>query len=360
MQELFSSLYAYNQWANEKIVQLCAGLTDAQLDQPREMGFGTLRKTLFHILTADVVWMERWESKPWREFPTDPDGKSIAEIAADLGDVGRRRLGLIEKHQPDGWNSTIEYLDSAKTPYRHQLHDLLLHVWIHGIHHRAQALNYLKQFDRTLPGGIDWIFYKLATGSTTQSSECVEAMTGHGMSVNETIGDDVQWHLQSIQRLFEYGDWAFEQVMGSALSLDDAALDREFDMGRGSIRKSLLHMYDAELFWVKNWTSGGAPFPHTAETTSMSELKDLWKANAAARNEYLANVGQQEALRVVEVSFGGPPIRILVGESAVQLTMHGAHHRAQVVNMCRHCETPTGNIDLLYALEHLSPRNASE
>ena len=42
MQELFSSLYAYNQWANEKIVQLCAGLTDAQLDQPKEMGFGTL------------------------------------------------------------------------------------------------------------------------------------------------------------------------------------------------------------------------------------------------------------------------------------------------------------------------------
>ena len=96
MQELFSSLYAYNQWANEKIVQLCAGLTDAQLDQPKEMGFGTLRKTLFHILTADVVWMERWESTPWREFPTDLNGKSIAEIAAALGDVGRRRLGLIE------------------------------------------------------------------------------------------------------------------------------------------------------------------------------------------------------------------------------------------------------------------------
>ena len=354
MQELFTSLYAYNKWANDKIIGLCDGLSDAQLDQPKEMGMGTLRATLFHILTADVVWVERWESSPWREFPNDPAGKSIAEIAQSLDEVGRRRLDLIQQHQPDHWNATIKYQDSKKTEYSHQLHDLLLHVWIHGIHHRAQALNYLKQFDRTIPAGIDWLFYKLATGSTTQSPETVETMTGHGLGVNESIGDDVQWRLRSVKRLFEYGDWAFNQVIDNAMSLDDAALDRSFDMGRGSIRKSLLHMYDAELFWVTNWNSGGAPFPQTAESTSMSELKGMWAANAKERNAYLANVDQQDAVRIVEVSIGGPPIRILVGEAAVQLTMHGAHHRAQVVNMFRQCQSPIGDIDLLYGLEHLS------
>ena len=353
MQDLFSSLYAYNQWANEKIVQLCDGLTDAQLDQPKEMGFGTLRATLFHILTADVVWMERWEAAPWREFPSDPGGKSVAEIAQSLGEVGRRRLSLIEENQADHWNATIDYQDSTKASYSHQIHDLLLHVWIHGIHHRAQALNYLKQFDRTIPGGIDWIFYKLATGSTTQSAECVEALSGNGMSVNVSIGDDIQWRHKTIQRMFEYGDWALGQVIGNAILLDDAALDREFDMGRGSIRKSLLHMYDAELFWVNNWTKGSGPFPSTPETTSISELKDLWSANAAARNDYLTSVDQEGALRAIEISFGGPPMSFLVGESAVQLVMHGAHHRAQVVNMFRHCEVPIGNIDLFYGLEHL-------
>ena len=354
MQELFTSLYAYSQWANGKIVKLCDGLTDAQLDQPKEMGMGTLRATLFHILTADQVWMERWESSPWREFPHEPGGKSVAEIAQSLDEVASRRLDLIRQNQSDNWNATIKYLDSAKAQYNHQLHDLLLHVWIHGIHHRAQALNYLKQFDRTIPGGIDWIFYKLATGSTAQSPEAVTAMTGSGLGVNESIGEDIQWRLGTVQRLFEYGDWALGQVIDNAMSLDGAALDREFDMGLGSIRKSLLHMYDAELFWVNNWSSGGgAPFPQTAETTSISELKDLWTANAAARDAYLANVDQQKAVGVVEVSFGGPPIRILVGESAIQLTMHGAHHRAQVVNMFRHCDAPIGNIDLFYGLEHL-------
>ena len=354
MQELFLSLYAYNDWANEKIVRMCDGLTDAQLDQPKEMGMGTLRSTLFHILTADVVWMERWESAPWREFPLDPDGKSVAEIATSLGEVANRRTSLIENQAADGWSSMIEYQDSAKTPYSHQLHDLLLHVWIHGIHHRAQALNYLRQFERTIPGGIDWIFYKLATGSTTQSPEAVEAMTGFGLAVNDSIGNDVEWRFRSIKRLFEYGDWAFTQVVDNAIKLDDAALDRPFEMGSGSIRKNMLHMFDAEQWWVTNWTKGGSPFPHSPESTSMLDLKELWTSKAAARNAYLESVDQEEAVRIIEVSFGGPPIRNKVGEAALQLTMHGAHHRAQVVNMFRHCEAPIGNIDLLYGLEHLS------
>ena len=354
MQEMFSSLYAYNDWANEKIIRMCDGLTDAQLDQPKEMGMGTLRSTLFHILTADVVWMERWESTPWREFPHDPDGKSILDIATSLGDIGKRRSSLIGQHATDSWSSMIEYQDSAKTPFSHQLHDLLLHVWVHGIHHRAQALNYLRQFDRTIPGGIDWIFYKLATGSAVQSPECIEAMTGFGLGVNTSIGVEVEWRHRSIKRLFEYGDWAFEQVVNNAIQLDDAALDREFEMGQGSIRKNMLHMFDAERWWVTNWNKGGTPFPSSAESTSMSELKELWAANAAARNAYLEKVDQNDAVRIVEVSFGGPPIRIQVGESAIQLTMHGSHHRAQVVNMFRHCEAPIGDIDLLYGLEHMS------
>ena len=353
MQELFSSLYAYNDWANQKIFQLCDGLTDAQLDQAKEMGMGTLRGTLFHVLTADTVWMERWEAAPWREFPMDPRGKSIAEIAQSLADVAGRRSKLIENNASDDWNATIEYQDSQKTPYSHQLHDLLLHVWVHGIHHRAQALNYLRDFERKIPGGIDWIFHKLATGAATQSAEAVEALTGHGLAVNESIGDEVEWRYRTMKRLFEYGDWATGHVLDNAIQMDDAQLAREFQMGQGTIRKSLLHMYDAEQWWVTNWTQGGSPFPQSP-AMPMSQLKELWHANAAKRNEYLATVDQNEASRIVEVTFGGPPMRIKVGESAIQLTMHGAHHRAQIVNMYRHCDAPIGDIDLLYGLEHLS------
>ena len=111
MDGMIDDLYAYNDWANGKVLNLCEGLTDEQLDLPREMGFGTLRATLFHILTAEVVWMERWQSVPWRPFPTDPAGMSLNDIAAGLREVASERKTLIDSEQSDRWRKQIQYQD---------------------------------------------------------------------------------------------------------------------------------------------------------------------------------------------------------------------------------------------------------
>lgn len=170
-------LYAYNDWANTKIASLCDGLTDQQLDAPREMGFGSLRATLFHLLTAEVIWLERWRGLPWRTFPTNPGDFSAQQFLDGLQEVASQRHELIELNRQGRWNNQIQYLDSKKTPYDHCLFDLLLHVANHGVHHRAQALNYLKQFDRSVVAGLDYIFYRLAKFSVKQSCDAKESLT---------------------------------------------------------------------------------------------------------------------------------------------------------------------------------------
>ncbi len=42
---IIDDLYRYNSWANGRIFALCDGLAEGQLDERREMGFGTLRPT---------------------------------------------------------------------------------------------------------------------------------------------------------------------------------------------------------------------------------------------------------------------------------------------------------------------------
>ena len=192
------------------------------------------------------------------------------------------------------------------------------------------------------------------SSAARQSPKAIEKMTQFGLGVNETIGSSVAWDSATIHRLFEYSDWANGKVLANAETLDDKILDRRFDMGRGSIRKNLLHMLDAEQWWLTNWTISPHPFPQTPVTTSIAELVDRWKIIAAARNEYLAGVDETESQREVEVTVGGPPTRFKVVESAAQLTMHGTHHRAQVVNLFRQVGSPIDNIDLLYALVDLS------
>src|SRR5262245_21747057 len=142
---IIEDLFRYNSWANRRIVALCDGLTDLQLDERRDMGFGSLRNTVFHILVSEETGLERWTSAPWRPFPMEADGLPLCEIAQRLEQVFTERQVLVDRERPERWQRVCEYRDSKGNTYCGRIDDLLLHVANHGIHHRAQALNYLKR-----------------------------------------------------------------------------------------------------------------------------------------------------------------------------------------------------------------------
>jgi uncharacterized damage-inducible protein DinB len=52
-------LFEYNRWANDRVMRGAAGLSDARLDQPFEMGPGSLRETLKHVYGAERIGHER-------------------------------------------------------------------------------------------------------------------------------------------------------------------------------------------------------------------------------------------------------------------------------------------------------------
>ncbi|MDV6032915.1 MAG: DUF664 domain-containing protein [Phycisphaera sp. RhM] len=346
--ELIDDLFAYNRWANAKIATLCQGLRDAQLDAKRELGFGTLRGTLFHLLTAERVWMERWTGAPWRPFPTDPDGMSLDEFSAGLAEVAAQRRSLIEIHRATRWREPITYLDSKKTEFTHSLFDLLLHVANHGVHHRAQALYFLKQYDRTAPAGLDYIFYRLAATTVEQSPESVQQLQTFGLDVATIQTPDPRYDAALIERLFQYQDWANNEILSFCDTVEVAALDRDFQMGCGSIRKSLLHLMNADRWWVENWNGRQRPFPQSAPDTPLVAIRKAWAKVAKQRNEFLAGVDSTAAMEVVTIEPDGPPTAFRVGESALHLALHGTHHRAQVINMLRRSGGRIRNLDMLY------------
>ncbi|EMI16619.1 DinB [Rhodopirellula maiorica SM1] len=114
-----------------------------------------------------------------------------------------------------------------------------------------------------------------------------------------------------------------------------------------------MHLFDAEAWWITNWTEGPLPFPRTPESTSVAELSETWPDVMAQRNAFIATVDGNEVERIVEIAAGGPHTRFRVGESIPHLALHGTHHRAQLINMFRHVGAAWTNIDLLYAIGDL-------
>ncbi len=296
---IIDDLYRYNSWANHRIDALCDGLTDAQLDEPRAMGLGSLRNTIFHVLTAEEIWFERWSGVPWRPFPTAAGGLSIPDMTQRLEQVATERQTLIDRERADGWRRICEYKDSKGTTYRQPLDGLLLHVANHGIYHRAQALNFLKQFGRTVPGGIDFLFFRLAKPCVEQEPATANALRQSGMEVATGSSPPVAWEPRVIRNYFAYGDWCNGRVLDLAAQLDAPALDRDFQMGVGTIRKTALHIADAERWWLRNWTTGPTAFEKAPVSTTIAELRSHWTQIKTDRNRFIDSLDETSAQRVV-------------------------------------------------------------
>jgi uncharacterized damage-inducible protein DinB len=346
---LLRAYYDHHEWATGRILRLSDGLTDEQLDGKREMGLGSLRATLFHILAAERFWMKRWKGEPTGAFPMDPAGISIAGLEEGFAVSAEDRRKLIELEAKTDFNRLVRYTHANGVAYEQKVGELLLHVANHAVHHRAQALNYLKGFDRKLPGGLDFLFYKMAHPSTPQKPESLAAFRHYGLEVDGDPSGQVPFEKPRIQNYFAYGDWALAELLAAAKRLAPEKLNAWFDtshnMGFDTPRKSFLHMFDAENWWVRNWTIGTSTFDKLPESTSLEDFETKWKENAAQRNEFIAKQDSATAQRVVTVKPSGPTLDFRVAESFIQLCCHGTHHRAQILNMLRQAGAELPKID---------------
>lgn len=343
---LIEDLYRYNDWANARVFAMCLDLTQAQLDETREIGFGSLRNTLFHILTAEQIWLERWQVVSWRPFPTDSMGMGLDDIEAQFKQIAQARQQMIGSERATKWKRVVNYKDSRGTEFSNPLDLLLLHVVNHSIYHRAQALNLLKSLGRTVPIGLDYIFYKLARPTLEQDSASLASCRSVGLEIASGLGRIALWNHELVERYYAYHDWGTDQVLDIAAGASDDQLDRDFDIGPGSIRKTLMHALQVEEFW---WSSLQEPPTKPCESppSGVGEMRDRWNDLRLQRNAFIASLDGTTAQRVISVAPAGEPLKVRVLEALVQVAGHGTHHRAQLVNMLRHSQLAVPSVDVV-------------
>jgi len=135
-------LLAHDRWATEQILDVCKKLNNEQFHQSFQMGPGSLHNTTTHILGAMRTWTQTLAGQEVT-VRLDLDGRqrSPTELLALLktftdefaAQVQRRPLDEIVSRVREG--KTYEYTRGA----------VFAHVITHGMHHRAQCLNMLRQ-----------------------------------------------------------------------------------------------------------------------------------------------------------------------------------------------------------------------
>lgn len=330
-------LFTHNDWANTRLVDAGAALADDALDCPFEMGAGSLRKTLHHLYSAERVWLNRWLGVV---KPSDRGGANHVPFAlrgAEYRALADERDAFVARLDDDALSRPVTYTNLRGETSTFELGQLMLHVCNHGVHHRAQALNMLRRLGAVLPKPeIDYIFMKL-----------VQPGGGTRDAAPPPLDRD------TLRAYFAYADRARDRTLAIAAALSDEQLDRPFEIGLGTLRKTLMHIRFAEEWWFQNWTRGpDQPFPESPADLPIAELQVLSQQTAAGRNAVLERSTDADLRNWIEAR-PRPEVQKFfpLGVTMLQICTHGTHHRAQAANMFRHVGAEAPALDVLRMID---------
>ncbi|MGH7176756.1 MAG: DinB family protein, partial [Tepidisphaeraceae bacterium] len=225
----FRDLFRHDDWARDRLFDAAASLSDGQLDREFPLGMGSLRKTMIHIHEAMYWWTGICVGN--EDLPEPPQDEPLPSLRTRWLDTARDRDAVLTESQKRGALGTTKYTDRRASARTCAVGDILLHVYNHGVYHRAQAVNMLRHLG-VKPPKLDYIFMHFENASPTPPA----------------------LSMQVVRRYYQYTDWIRPRVLDVAAKLDDASLDRNFEMGMGTIRLTLSHTLDAERWWLGNWT----------------------------------------------------------------------------------------------------------
>lgn len=141
---LLLRLFGFTDWSFAHLCSLAAPLSPEQLDTPVPMGLGSLRATINHLVFAEHVWQQRYLSTPPPPRPVYVQPPNPMTLAAEYCGLATPRTIWLEQADDATLAGTIVY-HRGDTRLESRLIDILLHVNTHAMHHRAQAINMLRQ-----------------------------------------------------------------------------------------------------------------------------------------------------------------------------------------------------------------------
>jgi len=152
------SLLEYSDAMNLKLLDAAGEFTDAQLDQPFDIGMKTLRRTLIHIYVGEYVWLQRQLKNVEQRWLSETDLLSIVQLRGKFEKLWVTRDEFVDDLVDEDVEGDQTYRDSKGSVYRAGLLDMILQGIVHSVHHRAQASTMLKQVGAS-PVDLDYMYW---------------------------------------------------------------------------------------------------------------------------------------------------------------------------------------------------------
>lgn len=145
MNDDFASLFAFNRWANAKMLDACRKLTPEQYAAEPVPGWTSVRATVWHISVVTDGWLRGLSGDTDLSFPTEAELATVDDAQHLLERAYRRFDELLPSLTPERMNTPVTLRRRMRTmtlpPWA-----VLRHLVNHTTYHRGQVASKLKRF----------------------------------------------------------------------------------------------------------------------------------------------------------------------------------------------------------------------
>lgn len=157
------TLFDYDKWANERVLEAVAALTEEQYAKNLGDSFGGVRGTMVHIYGANRVWLDRWKERPTASLPKVETIPTFALLTEHWKNFQTELDEFLAALPEEKIHAELKYKDIKGNEYAQPLYHQMQHRVNHSSYHRGQITMMLRLLGAK-PVGTDLItYYRLKT-----------------------------------------------------------------------------------------------------------------------------------------------------------------------------------------------------
>ena len=117
--------------------------------------------------------------------------------------------------------------------------------------------------------------------------------------------------------------------------------------GGGSIRDILVHIMNAEKFWIAYLSETEYEMNKPERLQDIQSIRDAWSKIAANTEEFIRNLPEDHLHHVRSVKSGDRMISFTVAKALLHVATHETHHRGFLIGLIRQKGLEPPDVNLL-------------
>lgn len=150
-----------------------------------------------------------------------------------------------------------------------------------------------------------------------------------------------------IEMLINHNNNCREPILQTFEQLSEEDLTKDLEIGRKSIRNILVHLMNAERYWISLLSDEEFKLIDHNDFKDIPSIRGAWCQIEDRTTEFMQNLREEDLFHVRNVSWKKGTVSFTIAKALIHMATHETHHRGLLVGLTRQLGLEPPDVNML-------------